>query len=69
MVSDVLTGKRFQRHAYFSKKQHVFHLPSFLYARNYPAFVTPERNVLLVNVPVPGFQLLYEPAFGYGLAA
>ena len=53
----------------FLKEQHVFHLPSFLNARNYPAFVAPEGNVFLIDVPVAGLQLLYEFAFGYGLAA
>lgn len=46
------------------KKQQIFHLPSPLDARNYLAFIAAERNVLLVNVPVPGFKFLYQLAFG-----
>lgn len=46
------------------KKQQIFHLPSPFNARNYLAFIAAERNVLLVNVPVPGFQFLYQLAFG-----
>ena len=51
------------------KKQQIFHLPSPLDARNYLAFIAAEGNVLLVNVPVPGFQFLYQLAFGKVFAA
>ena len=46
------------------KKQQIFHLPSPLDARNYLAFIAAEGNVLLVNIPVSGFQFLYQLAFG-----
>lgn len=51
------------------KKQQIFHLPSSFNARNYLAFIAAEGNVLLVNVPVPGFQFLYQLAFGKVFAA
>lgn len=51
------------------QKQQIFHLPSPLDARNYLAFIAAEGNVLLVNVPVPGFQFLYQLAFGKVFAA
>lgn len=46
------------------KKQQIFHLPSPLDARNYLAFIAAEGNVLLVNIPISGFQFLYQLAFG-----
>ena len=47
------------------KKQHIFHLPSPLNARNDLTFVTPERNILLIDIPVTCFQLLQQFAFGH----
>lgn len=47
------------------KKQHVFHLSSAFDARYHLAPVTPEGNILPVDVPVSGFQLLQQPAFGH----
>ena len=51
------------------KKQQIFHLSSSFNARNYLAFIAAERNVLLVNVPVPGFKFLYQLAFWKVFAA
>ena len=47
------------------KKQQIFHLPSPFNARNYLAFVTPERDILLIDIPVSGLQLLQQFAFGH----
>lgn len=53
----------------FFKKQQIFHLPSSFDTWNYLAFVTSERNILLINIPVPGLQLLDKTTLGYFLAA
>ena len=53
----------------FFKKQHIFHLPSPLNARHYLAFVTPERNVLLIDISVTCLQLLDKSTLGYFLVA
>ena len=37
---------------------------SALDARNHLAPVTPERNILVIDVPVAGFQSPYQTAFG-----
>ena len=47
------------------KKQQIVHLPSPFNARNYLAFVTPERDILLIDIPVSGLQLLQQFAFGH----
>ena len=46
-------------------KQHIFHLPSPFNARNDLTFVTPERNILLIDIPVTCLQLLQQFAFGH----
>lgn len=51
------------------KEQHIFYLPSPLNTRHNLAFIAAEGNVLLVNIPVPGFKLLYQLAFGKVFAA
>ena len=60
----VITTERFSLFHLLFKKQQIFHLPSPLDARNYLAFIAAEGNVLLVNIPVSGFQFLYQLAFG-----
>lgn len=39
------------------KQQHVFHFSSPFNAWYYFPLVAPERDILVVNIPVPGFQL------------
>ena len=67
MVSDVLTGKRFQRHAYSSKSSMYSTFRLFSILGITPAFVTPERNVLLVNIPVPSFHFCMSLLLGRSL--
>ena len=47
------------------KKQYIFHLPSPFNARHYLAFVTPERNILLIDIPVSCLQFLQQFTFGH----
>ena len=49
----------------FFKKQHIFHLPSSFNARHYFAFVAPEGDILFIDIPVSGLQLLQQFAFGH----
>lgn len=46
------------------KKQQIFHLPSPFNARNYLAFVTPERDILLIDIPVSGLQFPDKSTLG-----
>lgn len=46
------------------KQQSELLFPSALDARNDLAPVTPERNILVTDVPVAGFQSPYQTAFG-----
>ena len=47
------------------EEQHIFHLPSPFNTRHYLTFVTPERNILLIDIPVSGLQLLQQAALGH----
>lgn len=40
-------------------------LPSSLDARHHLSLIASERDILLVDIPVAGFQFLDQPAFRY----
>ena len=46
-------------------QQFKLFLPSSLDARHHLSLIASERDILLVNIPVAGFQLLDQPAFRY----
>ena len=46
-------------------QQFKLFLPSSLDARHYLSLIASERDILLVDIPVAGFQFLDQPAFGY----
>lgn len=47
------------------KKQFKFLFSPSLYAWNHFPLVAPEGDILLINIPVSGFQFLNQSALGY----
>lgn len=50
-------------------QQQKLHLPSPLYRADFPPLVVAVGYILLIDVPVTGFQLSDQLAFGYLSAA